>query len=241
MSEAAAAGSARVAADHDQHGPDRHDVALGDADARHLPRRRGRDLDGRLVGLDLDERLVLGDLVALGHQPAGDLALGQALAEIGQLELVRHGVGGYLRGRPIQASAGTTRMRRPSPARQSDTACSLPSSSAVEVARHVPRLERALLVPDRNGVRVVLVLGLRHEREAPARIERRVGDRLGAERDPGDRHDANARVLPRHPLTGRGVAQVVARAAAVALEPEPEAPAQKKVRTAAATRAAEGT
>jgi hypothetical protein len=28
--------------------------------------------------------------LALGHEPPRDLALGQALAEVGQLELVRH-------------------------------------------------------------------------------------------------------------------------------------------------------
>ena len=79
-----------VLADHDQHGPDRHDLALGHEDARDLPGRRRRNLDRRLVGLHLDERVVLGDLLALGDEPARDLALGQALAEIGELELVRH-------------------------------------------------------------------------------------------------------------------------------------------------------
>ena len=39
---------------------------------------------------DLDEGVVLGDLLPFGDEPAGDLALGQALAEVGQLELVRH-------------------------------------------------------------------------------------------------------------------------------------------------------
>ena len=80
-----------VAADHDQHGADRDDLALGDEDPRDGSASRRRDLDGRLVGRDLDERVVLGDLLALLDEPAGDLALGQALAEVRQLELVGHG------------------------------------------------------------------------------------------------------------------------------------------------------
>src|SRR6266849_2324686 len=36
------------------------------------------------------ERVVLGDLLPFLDEPAGDLALGQTLAEIGELELVRH-------------------------------------------------------------------------------------------------------------------------------------------------------
>ena len=79
-----------VAADDDEHGPDRDDCALLDEDPRDEPRRRRRDLDRRLVGRDLDERRVLGDLLALLDEPAGDLALGQPLAEIRQLELVAH-------------------------------------------------------------------------------------------------------------------------------------------------------
>ncbi len=95
-----------VLADDDEDRSDRDDLALLDEDLRDLARRRRGDLDRRLVRLDLDERLVLGDLVALGHEPAGDLAFGQALAQVGELELVRHG-GGIYRGRPTQASGGT--------------------------------------------------------------------------------------------------------------------------------------
>src|SRR4029079_4410355 len=74
----------------DQHRPDGDDFSLGNEDACDLPSGRGRDLDRRLVGLDLDQRVVLGDLLALLDQPAGDLALGQAFAEVRELELVRH-------------------------------------------------------------------------------------------------------------------------------------------------------
>src|SRR5262249_3703668 len=88
-----------------------------------LSRRRRRDLDRRLVRLHLDERVVLGDLLPLAHEPARDLAFGQALAQVGKLELVGHGAGIY-RGVPTQAVAGTIRTRRPPPTRQSETACS---------------------------------------------------------------------------------------------------------------------
>ena len=83
-------GRGAVAADHDEHGADRDDLALGDEDPGDGAARRRRDLDRRLVGRDLDERRVLGDLLALLDEPAGDLALGQALAEVRQLELVGH-------------------------------------------------------------------------------------------------------------------------------------------------------
>ena len=66
------------------------DFALADENPRHRPGRRRRDLDRRLVRLDLDERVVLGYLLALRHEPASDLPLGQALAEIRKLKLVGH-------------------------------------------------------------------------------------------------------------------------------------------------------
>ena len=84
-------GASRRPADHDEHRPDRNDFAFGDENRRTTPAGRRRDLDRRLVGRDLDERVVLRDLLALLHEPARDLAFGEALAEIGQLELVGHG------------------------------------------------------------------------------------------------------------------------------------------------------
>ena len=83
--------SGTVVADHDEDGADRDHLALGDEDLRHSAARRRRDLDRRLVRRDLDERRIFGDVLALLDEPAGDLALGQALAEVGQLELVGHG------------------------------------------------------------------------------------------------------------------------------------------------------
>ena len=80
----------RVAPDDDDHWsrPERPPSAAKIRET--TPGRGRRDLDRRLVGLDLDERVVLGDLLPLGDEPACDLAFGQALAEVGQLELVGH-------------------------------------------------------------------------------------------------------------------------------------------------------
>ena len=60
------------------------------ADLRDRARARRRDLDRGLVGHDLDHRLVLCDGVARLDQPADDLALDDAFADVGQLELERH-------------------------------------------------------------------------------------------------------------------------------------------------------
>jgi hypothetical protein len=46
-----------------------------------------RDLDRGLGGLHLDDRLVEGDGVTDLHHPLQDLALGEALSEVGQREV----------------------------------------------------------------------------------------------------------------------------------------------------------
>jgi hypothetical protein len=53
-----------VGSDHDQHRPHRDDRAFLDEDLRDLPGGGRGNLDRGLVGLDLDERLILGNLVA---------------------------------------------------------------------------------------------------------------------------------------------------------------------------------
>ena len=71
---------------------DLHDVAGGEGQGDDLPGNRGGQFDQRLVGLDLDERLVPGDRVTGGDQPGNDLALFQTLADVGEDELdLRHG------------------------------------------------------------------------------------------------------------------------------------------------------
>ncbi len=77
-------------ADHDEHAADRCHLAFRDEDLQHGPGVGRGDLDRRLVRLDLHERIVLGHVVALLHEPARDLALDEAFAEIRQAELERH-------------------------------------------------------------------------------------------------------------------------------------------------------
>jgi hypothetical protein len=89
------------------------------------------------------------------------------------------------------------------------------------LARHVPGLESSVLVPDRDGVRIVLVVRFGDECQPAAGVERRVVDVARAEADPRNWDDAQPRILPADGLVRRGVAEVVAGPAA--LEPEPKA------------------
>ena len=95
-------------ADHDEHRTHRRDDALVDEDLQHRPRPRRRDLDRRLVGLDLDERLILTDVVPLGDEPARDLRFGEALAQVGEPKLVGHAAEGSQNARALRI-ASTTR------------------------------------------------------------------------------------------------------------------------------------
>ena len=77
--------------ERDNDAPDRHDFALlGVQLGDDAVDRRG-DLDEGLVRLDLGEWLVLRNLVADGDEPLDDLPLGDAFADVGELELSRHG------------------------------------------------------------------------------------------------------------------------------------------------------
>src|SRR5207248_1736702 len=93
------------------------------------------------------------------------------------------------------------------------------------VGRDVAGLQRTPLVPDRDRVRVVLVLGLRDEREPPAGVERRILDRFRPERDSRDGDHADALVLPRDELARGRVSHPDAGAGP--LEPEPQAVAHR--------------
>ena len=159
----------------------------------------------------------------LGDEPARDLALGQALAEVGQLERVRHGGGGYLRGRPTQdagrddqhaqALAGAPERDRQLVARE------LRRDLARHVARpaaSAPRSRRRR----RSG---------RARSRAPARAPGARRDRTIASATASARNETPATGTTRirsssqlDALAGRRVAEVVARAAPVALEPEAE-------------------
>ncbi len=86
--------------DHGERGADDGDVAF----PRHEPENdavdRSADLDRRLVGLDLDDRLVEGDGIAFADEPARDLPFGEALAEIRERERVRHVLRSVVGARP---------------------------------------------------------------------------------------------------------------------------------------------
>src|SRR4051812_29693437 len=82
----------------------------------------------------------------------------------------------------------------------------VPAQLGRNLARDVPGLQDALLVPDADRVRVVLVLRLRDEREPVARVERGIRQSLGPVGDARDRYDANARVIPAHTLARPRVA-----------------------------------
>ena len=59
-------------------------LALGHIQLGDDPILRRSDLDHGLVGHDIDQSLVFADLVTLGHVPFDDLALDDALTDIGQ-------------------------------------------------------------------------------------------------------------------------------------------------------------
>ena len=83
-------GRLAVHRDRDDRRPDRHHLpGLGEQGRDH-PRARRGDLDARLVGHHLDQGLALGHALAGLDQPADDLALGDSLADVGQLELEGH-------------------------------------------------------------------------------------------------------------------------------------------------------
>src|SRR6266568_1741603 len=89
----AGAAAARAAAggltsvDADQRGAHLDGVALLGVQPGDRAGVGGGDLHHRLGGLDLDDRLVQRDRIALGHQPAHHFGVGQPLAEIGKPEV----------------------------------------------------------------------------------------------------------------------------------------------------------
>ena len=77
--------------DLDEHVAHGHGRALRGAEAHDDARARRRNLDRRLVGQHLDQRLVLDHDVTDGDAPGDDLRLGDALSDVRQLELECHG------------------------------------------------------------------------------------------------------------------------------------------------------
>ena len=72
----------RLLPDHHQDRADLDGLTLGSAMTQHDTGIRGRDLHHRLVGLHLHHRLIGLDPATLGNQPADDLGLGEALADV---------------------------------------------------------------------------------------------------------------------------------------------------------------
>ena len=88
LGASSAAGALAFGLDLHQHRADRDLVADLAGQLDHLARDRAFHLDRRLVGHHVGELLVLLDLVADLDVPGDDLGLGDAFADVGQLELV---------------------------------------------------------------------------------------------------------------------------------------------------------
>ena len=114
-----APGGAGPVAEAQQDRADLHALAGLDVDGGHAPAERRGQLDLGLLGLHEEDGLVLLDLVALGDEDADDLRLGEAFAEVGQLEVFRHRT--WRRGASPaparrRASPGRRAARGPDPA-----------------------------------------------------------------------------------------------------------------------------
>jgi hypothetical protein len=106
-------GAVGVGVDLDDRRPDLDGRALGDEQPRDDARPRARQVDQRLRGLDLDDRLVDLDVVADGDVPGDDLGLGEALAGVGQGELLVRGHAGAPGGQKarVRSTASSSRSR----------------------------------------------------------------------------------------------------------------------------------
>src|SRR5919201_2228405 len=89
---------------------------------------------------------------------------------------------------------------------------------ACDIRGDVSGLNAPVRIPDRDCVRIVLVVRLRNERKLAARREPLVLELVDPERDDGNGHDADTWVVVAHHLLGCRVAHPVAGAGA--LEPE---------------------
>jgi hypothetical protein len=97
----------RRGVDHHQESADVHRVPYRGAQLRHHAGRRRGDLDDRLVGLDLHEVLVLGHLVALGHEPLEDLGRRHPLSDVRQAELHAHASSAVRTAASTRSTVGT--------------------------------------------------------------------------------------------------------------------------------------
>ncbi len=99
-----AGGAIAVGGDLGEHLADRRPGTLGHQDPVDRSRDRRGNLDDRLVGLHLDERLIAGDRVALSDQPSDDLGPDEPLSQVREPNQV-----GSAQNRRTSSSAATTR------------------------------------------------------------------------------------------------------------------------------------
>ena len=76
--------------ERDEHVANFHRLPSRDVNLFHSPPERGRYLDLSFVGLDLQQRGVLANDLALADQNLDDLGLGEPFAEIGQPKRAGH-------------------------------------------------------------------------------------------------------------------------------------------------------
>jgi hypothetical protein len=114
----------------------------------------------------------------------------------------------------------------------------------VELARElggdIAGLYAAFLVPDRNCIRIVLVVGLPNERDVPARGKCLVLHVVEAIRHAGHLDDQDAWVLESNKLVRGGVAQPEPVTGSLQPETEPRGQNSSNRRTAATTRSLDG-
>ena len=77
--------------DHAEHLADLDVLAILPRNLRQHAGLRGADLEVDLVGLELDERVARGDLIALPAQPLGDARVDNRLADLGYDDVGSHG------------------------------------------------------------------------------------------------------------------------------------------------------
>jgi hypothetical protein len=98
----------RRVVERDEHVPNLDALARPNVNASHAPAERGRNLDGRLVGLDLEQRRVFGEHIALVDENLQDLGLGESLAQVWEYERSGHG---YELGSPVADDTAITTLR----------------------------------------------------------------------------------------------------------------------------------
>ena len=122
-------------ADRDDRRADGDRLALGHHQGEHRAGVRRRQLDQRLRGLDLDDDVVDRDDVADLDLPGHDLGLGEALADVGQLELRHAGAPQKLSERSTASSTRSRSGRKSSSIREAGYGVSNPPTRSTGASR----------------------------------------------------------------------------------------------------------